>query len=129
MQREDVSILIVDDVNTIRVQIRELLKSFGFKKIATAQNGIEAQVLLESEPVHIILADWHMSPVDGHELLLWVRAHRKLARTAFIMVTAENTQAMVVKALKNGVDDFVIKPLTPMQIQNKVYGVLLKKLT
>ena len=66
MQREDVSIIVDDEYD--RVQIRELLKSFGFKKIATAQNGIEAQVLLESEPVHIILADWHMSPVDGHEL-------------------------------------------------------------
>ncbi len=129
MKREEVSILIVDDVNTIRVQVKELLKSFGFRKISVAQSGIEAQMALQTETFHLILCDWHMSPMDGIELLKFVRTDPKLIKIAFIMVTAESTKEKVVEAIQSGVDDYLVKPLTPLQIQNKVYGALLRKMS
>jgi DNA-binding response OmpR family regulator len=43
------------------------------------------------------------------------------------MVTAESTKERVIEAIKTGVDDYLVKPLTLAQIQNKVYGVLLRK--
>lgn len=127
MLREEVGILVVDDVNTMRVQIKDLLKQFGFRKVTLANNGEEAKAILESEPVHLIMCDWHMAPVDGIEFLKYVRSHNKHKDTPFIMVTAEGTKERVVEAIKSGVDDYLVKPLTPEQIQNKVYGVLLRK--
>ncbi|MGK5082365.1 response regulator [Bdellovibrionota bacterium FG-1] len=127
MLREEVGILVVDDVNTMRVQIKELLNSFGFRKISLASNGQEAQKILTSQPIHLVLADWHMTPTDGMELLKFVRTHEQLKTMAYIMVTAEGTKEQVVLAIKSGVDDYLIKPLTAVQIQNKVYGVLLRK--
>ena len=127
MLREEVSILVVDDVNTMRVQIRELLRSFGFQKVAVAANGEEAKRVLDQGDVHLIMADWHMSPTSGLELLRYVRAHPKLKHLAYILVTAENTRELVIDAIKSGVDDYLVKPLTPAMIQNKVYGVLFKK--
>jgi two-component system chemotaxis response regulator CheY len=127
MLREEVGILVVDDVNTMRVQIKDLLRQFGFRKVTLANNGEEAKAYLESEPIHLIMCDWHMTPVDGMEFLKYVRAHDTHKTTAFIMVTAEGTKEKVVEAIKSGVDDYLVKPLTPTQIQNKVYGVLLRK--
>ncbi len=127
MFREDLNILVVDDVNAIRVQIRELLYTFGFKKVTIARNGAEAQVLLITETFQLILSDWHMDPVDGLSLLKFVRGNPDLKHIAFIMVTAENTKESVIEAIKCGVDDFLMKPLTSFQIQNKVFGVLLRK--
>jgi two-component system chemotaxis response regulator CheY len=127
MLREEVNILVVDDVNTMRVQIKELLRSFGFRKVLLADNGEQAKLLLDTEPVHLILCDWHMAPTDGIEFLKYVRAHQQHKGMAFIMVTAESTKERVVDAIKLGVDDYLVKPLTPVQIQNKVYGVLLRK--
>jgi two-component system chemotaxis response regulator CheY len=127
MLREEVGILVVDDVNTMRVQIKELLVSFGFRNVTLAGNGEEAKSILAANPIHLILADWYMTPTDGIELLKHVRSTDKLKAIPFVMVTAEGTKEKVVEAIKSGVDDYLVKPLTPVQIQNKVYGVLLRK--
>ncbi len=127
MLRDEVGILVVDDVNTMRVQIKDLLKSFGFRNIHLAGGGEEGKAMLERQSIHLILCDWHMSPTDGLDFLKYVRAHDLHKSTAFIMVTAESTKERVVEAIKSGVDDYLVKPLTPAQIQTKVYGVLLRK--
>jgi two-component system chemotaxis response regulator CheY len=127
MLHDEVSILVVDDVNTMRMQIKELLKSFGFKNITVASNGEEAKQFLEVNSYQIILCDWHMSPTDGMELLKYVRLNRDWKELCFVMVTAEGTKECVVGAIKAGVDDYVVKPLTRSQIESKVYGVLLRK--
>lgn len=127
MQKEEVNILVVDDVNTMRVQIKELLKTFGFAKISLAGSGEEAKKVLDSETPNLILADWHMTPVDGLEFLKYVRGHDKYKGIAFLMVTAENTRERVAEAIQAGVDDYLIKPLTPAQIQDKVFAVLVKR--
>lgn len=127
MFREDVSILVVDDVNTMRVQIKDLLKQFGFRKILVAADGEEAKKLLGEHSFQLVLADWHMSPLDGLGLLRFMRHEPKFKDIAFIMITAESTKERVMEAIKAGVDDYLIKPLTPMQVENKIFGVLLRK--
>lgn len=127
MLREDVGILVVDDVNAMRVQIRDLLKGFGFRKIHLAANGEEAKLHLITEPIQLVMADWRMEPVDGLALLRHVRADDQLKDIAFILVTAETARERVIEAVQAGVDNYLVKPLTPVEIQNKVYGTLLKK--
>jgi two-component system, chemotaxis family, chemotaxis protein CheY len=127
MVREEVKILVIDDVNTMRIQIRDLLKMFGFQKISLAGSGEEARKILGVEPFDLVLCDWHMEPGDGFEVLKFVRGDAKLKGVSFIMVTAESTKEKVLEAIQSGVDDYLIKPLTVAQIQTKVYGVLVKK--
>lgn len=127
MLREEVNILVVDDVNTMRVHIKDLLRECGFRKIQSAANGEEAKRLLDTEPFHLILADWHMQPTTGFDLLQHVRSSANHKDIAFVMVTAETTKECVISAVQSGVDNYVLKPITVVEIQNKVYGVLLKK--
>lgn len=127
MLREDVSVLVIDDVNTMRIQIRELLRGLGFRKILVASNGEEAKQLFKKVPIHLVLSDWHMEPGNGLALLEFIRKDPELQNIAFIMVTAENTKERVMQAIQAGVDDYLMKPLTVQQVQTKVYGVLLRK--
>jgi two-component system chemotaxis response regulator CheY len=120
-------ILIVDDVNTMRMQIKELLKAFGFQNLAMVSNGEEAKIELTKNPYDLILCDWHMEPCDGLELLKHVRKDTHFKAIAFVLITAESTKERVIEAIKSGVDDYLIKPLTRVQIETKVYSVLLKK--
>lgn len=120
-------ILIVDDVNTMRMQIKELLKTFGFQHLQTVANGEEAKIELAKNPYNLVLADWHMEPGDGMSLLKHVRQNPALKNVAFVMITAESTKERVLEAIKSGVDDYLIKPLTRAQIETKVYSVLLKR--
>ncbi len=131
LTRDEISVLVVDDVNALRVQVRDLLKAFGFRKVTIAANGEEAKKFLAAPdlggPFHLILCDWQMTPVDGIELLKWVRGQATMKEISFIMVTAENTKDQVVQAIRSGVDDYLMKPLTTVQIQDKVYTLLVKK--
>lgn len=119
--------LVVDDVNAMRVEIQKLLKSFGFESVYLASNGLEARQILTTEEIHFIVADWHMTPVDGLDLLKYVRASSSLKHLPFVMVTAESGRNEVIEAVKLGVDEYIVKPLTVEQIQNKVFNLLVKK--
>jgi two-component system chemotaxis response regulator CheY len=127
MLREEVSILIVDDVNTMRIQIRELLRNSGFRNISVAANGEEAKQSIELQSYQLLLVDWQMEPTDGLDLLKYVRAHPDYSKVAFMMVTAESTRDRVLQAIQAGVDDYLVKPLTPDQIKTKVYSLLTRK--
>lgn len=127
MLRSEVSVLVVDDVNAMRAFVRDLLKDCGFSKIRLASSGQEAQAMLAAEPTHLVMADWQMQPMDGLELLKYVRAQESLKQIAFIMVTAENAKERVIEAIKSGLDSYIMKPLLKEQIETKVYEVLLKR--
>jgi len=127
MTQEEVAILVVDDVASIRTQIKDLLRSFGFRRIKMEESVTHAKIAMDAEKFDLVLCDWHMQPLDGLELLKYVRSSEKFKDIAFVMVTAEGTKDKVMEALKCGVDDYLLKPLTIAQIQTKVYGTLLKR--
>jgi two-component system chemotaxis response regulator CheY len=123
----DINVLVVDDVNAMRVNIRELLKGVGFRVVKVASSVEEAKPLLEAEPIHLILADMHMEPLNGIDFLHYVRAHPNYKAVPYVMVTAENAKENVIEAITSGVDDYIMKPFTAVQLQNKVYTVLQRR--
>lgn len=128
MERQDISILVVDDVKSIRTQVKTLLHSMGYKKVLTAETGQEALHALIGDVFQLIICDWHMvPPVDGLEVLKAIRENPKHYTTAFIMLTAEDTKEQVLNAITQGVDDYLIKPLTIEKLTIHVEGVLKKK--
>ncbi len=127
MKLDEVCVLIVEDVQAMQLKIKDLCREIGFRHISTSANGDEARVVLSMDDVHLILADWYTEPVSGLELLMQVRADPRLSSCAFIMVTAENTREKVLEALRYGVDDYLLKPISASQLQSKVMSVLMKR--
>jgi two-component system chemotaxis response regulator CheY len=127
MKLEDLSVLVVEDVLAMRTRLKDLCREIGFKQVTMAANGEEAKVVMAIEDVHLLLVDWYTEPMTGLELLRMVRTTPKFQNTSFLMVTAENTREKVIEALKSGVDDYLVKPLTAAQLQSKVLAVLTKR--
>ncbi len=127
MRCEQARIIVVDDVNAMRVQVREMLKNMGFEQVAIAQNGEEAKRLMENERFDLVIADWQMEPTNGIELLKYLRAHPQYSKIPFAMLTAESVKEKVVEAVQAGIDDYLVKPVTPIQVQNKVLALLMRK--
>src|SRR5436853_7527887 len=99
------SVLVVDDYNTMIRIIRNLLKQLGFENIDDASDGSAALNKMRSKKYGLVISDWNMEPMSGYELLRQVRADPKLATTAFIMLTAESKTENVIPAKNGGLNN------------------------
>ena len=63
----NIKILVVDDQHPIRVLIKQVLCSLGFRRFSEAESGAEAISRFESEPdISLLLSDLCMKPVTGY---------------------------------------------------------------
>lgn len=128
MGLESLSVLIVDDVNVVRNQIREMLLSIGVKTVFVASNGEEAKVWLETETIDFVLADWHMSPTNGLDLLKYLRQENPAGnRIAYVMISADSVKERVMASVQAGVDSYLLKPVTVVQLNQKLIQVATKR--
>ena len=127
--------LVVDDQLHIRKIIKAVCSSMGIGEVYEAQDGRAAFDILKGiAPIcrnfgrkrnfDLVICDWMMPNMCGLELLTKVREDRNLKKLPFLMVTAENEKNMVVKAIEEGVNDFVVKPFTADVLQEKIEKVL-----
>src|SRR3954447_3569274 len=68
------SVLVVDDYNTMIRIIRNLLKQLGFQNIDDASDGSAALSKMRTKRYGLVISDWNMEPMTGYDLLREVRA-------------------------------------------------------
>lgn len=117
------SVLVVDDYNTMIRIIRNLLKQLGFENIDDASDGSAALAKLRSKRYGLVISDWNMEPMTGYELLKQVRADGALGQIPFIMVTAEAKSENVIAAKKAGVSNYIVKPFNAQTLKGKIDAV------
>ena len=118
-----IPVLVVDDYNTMIRIIRNLLKQLGFEDIDDAADGSAALAKMREKKYGLVISDWNMEPMTGYELLKEVRADPSLAKTPFIMVTAESKTENVIAAKKAGVNNYIVKPFNAQTLQTKIEAV------
>jgi two-component system chemotaxis response regulator CheY len=116
-------VLVVDDYKTMIRIIRNLLKQLGFSNVDDASDGTQALEKLQSKKYGLIISDWNMEPMTGYELLKEVRTNETMARTPFIMVTAESKTENVIAAKKAGVNNYIVKPFNAATLKQKIDAV------
>ena len=116
-------VLVVDDYNTMIRILRNLLKQLGFQDIDDAGDGTAALAKMRKKHYGLVISDWNMEPMTGYDLLKEVRGDPGLARTPFIMVTAESKTETVIAAKKAGVNNYIVKPFNAQTLQTKIEAV------
>ena len=119
-------VLVVDDYNTMIRILRNLLRQLGFQDIDDAADGAAALAKMRQKQYGLVISDWNMEPMTGYDLLREVRGDPGLARTPFIMVTAELKTENVIAAKKAGVNNYIVKPFNAQTLQNKIEAVFAK---
>ncbi|MFA5513684.1 MAG: sigma-54 dependent transcriptional regulator [Sphaerochaetaceae bacterium] len=110
-------ILIVDD----EINIRQLMgKYLSLENIGSdgAENGLSAQRLLRESPYDACLIDLKMPVMDGIELIKWIR--QEGFRMPIIMISAHGEIKDAVLALKEGAQDYIVKPFDPEELTIKL---------
>ena len=117
-------ILVVDDEKQITRMLRASLQSSGYQ-VSVAGDGLEAYKLFETERPDLIITDLAMPEMTGLEL---TRAVRQVALTPIIVLSVRDTDAMKVKALDEGADDYLTKPFSMPELLARVRAQLRRSL-
>ncbi len=120
----NITILVVDDFESMRHIIKGTLKAIGFSNFTEAEDGAIAMKKLEKEKVDLIISDWIMPNMDGLEFLKTVKGNEKFKKIPFIMVTAEGQKGNVLDAINAGVNNYIVKPFTSETLHAKLQKVL-----
>ena len=120
MDNEKKTILVVDDEKEIAELIKIHLLSQDYQ-VKTASNGKDALKLLESERFDLVLLDVMMPKMDGKETLKEIRLKFNLP---VIMVTAKTTEMDKIEGLTLGADDYVTKPIKPLELLARIKAQL-----
>jgi two-component system chemotaxis response regulator CheY len=118
-------ILVVDDFQTMRRIIINLLRQLGFSNVVEAADGVEAWEKVQTdEEIKFIVSDWNMPNMTGYEFLKHVRASEDYKHIPFIMVTAEGKRENVIAAVQAGVSNYIVKPFNAATLKEKMTKVL-----
>jgi two-component system chemotaxis response regulator CheY len=117
------SVLVVDDYNTMIRIIKNLLRQIGFEDIDDASDGALALAKMRTKKYGLVISDWNMEPMTGFELLKQVRSDPAIDSLPFIMITAESRTENVVAAKQAGVSNYIVKPFNAETLRSKIDAV------
>ena len=116
-------VLIADDIEDNRQLLAQLLAPVGFE-IRLATNGAEAVQEFEEWRPHLILMDFRMPVMDGHEAIRRIRAMAGGEDTKIIAVTASAMDENRQELMEIGADDFIGKPFREAELFQKIHAHL-----
>lgn len=115
-------ILVVEDQPIMRETIKHILGSFGARFIVEAESGINAITAMRIDRFDIVLCDYNLLRGKNGQQVLEEAKYLKLlpVNAIFIMVTCEQSQEMVLSAIDNKPDDYLIKPFNRQQLLSRI---------
>jgi sigma-B regulation protein RsbU (phosphoserine phosphatase) len=112
-------LLVVDDNEMNRDMLSRRLERRGYEVIC-AEDGEKALARIAAESFDLVLLDIMMPGLDGWEVLKRIRAIHPATALPVIMATAKDQREDIVKALSEGANDYVTKPLDFPVVQARV---------
>lgn len=121
----NMTILAVDDMKSMRLTMRKMLKHLNIGKILKfAENGREGLTVLQSSPADLVIIDWQMPLMNGTQMLESIRNDKALRDIPVIMVSAESEKDIVLEVAETEIDGYLLKPLTLDALDKKIKTVV-----
>lgn len=105
---DPIRVLIVDDEDMIRLNLRALMEDLGYS-VNEAANGREALALFEQETPDLVLTDLRMPEMDGLALIAALRENSP--ETPLVVISGTGSMRDAIEALRQGAWDYVTKPV------------------
>jgi len=119
------TVLVVEDSNTSRDVTSHFLQEGGFR-VLEAEDGEDALNILRNRHVDLILTDIMMPNLDGWGLYRQIREDKSFNLTPFVFLSVLDDIEDQIKGLTLGVDDYITKPVTPLQLIARVNTALMR---
>lgn len=120
------TVLVVDDSSSIRAIIKKIIKVSGFDVGAflDASDGKEALVVMDANPVDLVLTDINMPNMNGLELITRIKKDPALASIPVVVVSTEGSEKKMAQAMSLGAVGYVKKPFVPEEIKQTLNTIL-----
>lgn len=113
------SLLLVDDEEADRLLLTRRLEQAEYV-ITGAENGSAAIDIMRLERFDLVLLDMNMPVMDGLTTLDAIKSDPILRKTPVMMLTANHTREQVIHCLTLGAADYLIKPVNPIELRQRV---------
>lgn len=121
-QKAPLVLVVEDDDRTLKL-LGQVLRRGGYRS-ALAKSGVAAVRLLKRAIPVLILLDLKMEPMDGFELLSLLQKYPAARSIPVVVLTGRDSAFYMDRALTFDVEDYLIKPIQPRDLLNKVDSVL-----
>ena len=113
-------VLVADDSKTSRKMMKHMLEQLLYDVIE-AEDGAQAlEVLSKDQTINLLMTDYAMPEMDGFELVKAIRNKRGRDELAIIGISGSGSQSLSAKFIKNGANDFLVKPFLPEEFHCRV---------
>jgi signal transduction histidine kinase/DNA-binding NarL/FixJ family response regulator len=119
-------LLIVEDNLEIANYLESVLRDTYH--LTFANNGKEALATLENVAVDLIITDLMMPVMNGYELIETLKKTKKWQKIPIITLTALGEMAHKIKALRIGVDEYLVKPFDNEELCLRIQNLLQNKM-
>jgi len=121
-------VLIVDDEYYTRKVIRTLLTSVGISNIHDAADGMSGLESIRTFAPDVVLLDWEMPGMDGAEFTRRLRSPDSVVHcnVPIIMLSGHGERSRVLEAVRLGVHEFLLKPVSSSTLLDRIASVLAK---
>ena len=117
---KNTQILVVDDSKPVKAIISSILKFKGATVLEASDGKRAIEVLRNNPQIDIVITDYIMPNMDGIEFCTFVRKNMKLIDLPLLILTAFGEQDTVLKALKAGANDYLIKPFSREELLARI---------
>ncbi len=113
-------ILICDDDTDVVRLLKTYCELDGYD-VSTANNGAEAIQITDTTEFDLIIMDVMMPQVDGFEAVAKIR---EKSDVAIVMLTAKSEEYDKLHGFNIGIDDFIVKPFSPIEVMARLKAIL-----
>jgi two-component system chemotaxis response regulator CheY len=124
MNINSVSVLVIDDSQTLRSIFKNMLKHIGVRDILEAESGVDAFEILMSHNPDLIITDINMEPMNGIEFVKKMRGIEKYKNIPVIMISTEANEKNIMLAKELDVKRFISKPFSQQDLDSAIKGVM-----
>lgn len=119
-------VLVVDDEHTMRKVTRSLLQAIGVKTILEASDGRAGLAAICAHAPDLVILDWRMPILNGADFVREVRSPDRFpqADVPIIMLTGFGERSRVIEAVRLGVNEFLVKPVSSKALLARIVSVL-----
>lgn len=124
----NLKVLVIDDELTMRKVTRSLLQAIGVKTIFEAHDGRAGLDAVCAMTPDIVILDWEMPSPNGPEFMRHLRSPQNfpLPDVPVIMLTAYGERSRVVEAVRLGVNEYLLKPVSSSSLLARLVSILTK---